>query len=79
MQTLTLGHSLPKSVVSKLNLSRIRVYAQLANVFTLTGYEGLDPEVRSNNGDSSNDMMKGIDYGSYGMPKQYLVGLNVEF
>lgn len=79
MQTLTLGYSLPKSVVSKLNLSRIRVYAQLANVFTLTGYEGLDPEVRSNNGDSSNDMMKGIDYGSYGMPKQYLVGLNVEF
>lgn len=79
MQTLTLGYSLPKSVVSKLNLSRIRVYAQLANVFTLTGYEGLDPEVRSNNGDSSNDMMKGIDYGSYGMPKQYLIGLNVEF
>ena len=79
MQTLTLGYSLPKSVVSKLNLSRIRVYAQLANVFTLTGYEGLDPEVRSNNGDNSNDMMKGIDYGSYGMPKQYLIGLNVEF
>jgi hypothetical protein len=79
MQTLTLGYSLPKSIISKLNLSRIRVYAQLANVFTLTGYEGLDPEVRSNNGDSSNDMMKGIDYGSYGMPKQYLIGLNVEF
>lgn len=79
MQTLTLGYSLPKSIVSKVNLSRVRIYAQLANVFTLTGYEGLDPEVRSNNGDSSNDMMKGIDYGSYGMPKQYLIGLNVEF
>lgn len=79
MQTLTLGYTLPKTITSKLNLSRIRVYAQLANVFTITGYEGLDPEVRSNNGDSSNDMMKGIDYGSYGMPKQYLIGLNVEF
>ena len=79
MQTLTLGYSLPKSIVSKVNLSRVRIYAQLANVFTLTGYEGLDPEVRSNNGDSSNDMMKGVDYGSYGMPKQYLIGLNVEF
>ena len=79
MQTLTLGYSLPKSIVSKVNLSRVRIYAQLANVFTLTGYEGLDPEVRSNNGDNSNDMMKGIDYGSYGMPKQYLIGLNVEF
>lgn len=79
MQTLTLGYSLPKTITSKLNLSRIRVYAQLANVFTITGYEGLDPEVRSNNGDNSNDMMKGIDYGSYGMPKQYLIGLNVEF
>ena len=79
MQTLTLGYSLPKKVVNKIGFSRIRFYAQLSNVFTITGYDGLDPEVRSNNGDLSNDMMKGIDYGGYGMPRQYLFGVNVDF
>ena len=79
MQTLTLGYSLPKKVVNKIGFSRIRFYAQMSNVFTITGYDGLDPEVRSNNGDLSNDMMKGIDYGAYGMPRQYLFGVNIDF
>ena len=72
MQTLTLGYTLPKSILNKIKFEKIRVYGQVSNVFTLTGYSGLDPEVRSNNEDSSNDMMKGIDYGSYGMPRQFI-------
>ena len=77
MQTLTLGYSLPKKLVhvQKLTLSRIRVYAQLSNVFTITGYEGLDPEV--NRVDS--DRNKGVDFGAYGMPRQYLLGVNIDF
>ena len=77
MQTLTLGYSLPKKWVSKLTLSRIRVYAQLSNVFTITGYEGLDPEVNSFG--LSGDRTKGVDYGSYGVPRQYLFGVNIDF
>ena len=79
MQTLTLGYSLPKKVVNKIGFSRIRFYAQLSNVFTITGYDGLDPEVRSDSSGASNDMMKGIDYGAYGMPRQYLFGVNIDF
>ena len=74
MQTLTLGYTLPRKLVQKLTLSRIRVYAQLSNVFTITGYEGLDPEMRS-----TSDMNKGLDYGAYGMPHQYLLGVNIDF
>jgi hypothetical protein len=74
MQTLTLGYSLPRKVVQKLTLSRIRLYAQMSNVFTITGYEGLDPEVRT-----GSDRGKGIDYGAYGVPRQYLFGVNIEF
>ena len=77
MQTLTLGYSLPKKWVSKLTLSRIRIYAQLSNVFTITGYEGLDPEVNSFG--LSGDRTKGVDYGSYGVPRQYLFGVNIDF
>ena len=79
MQTLTLGYSLPKKVVNKIGFSRIRFYAQMSNVFTITGYDGLDPEVRSNNGDLSTDRGRGIDYGAYGMPRQYLFGVNIDF
>jgi TonB-linked SusC/RagA family outer membrane protein len=75
MQTLTLGYTLPRKVVQKLTLSRIRLYFQLSNVFTITGYKGLDPEVNSVSGDQS----KGIDYGAYGIPRQYLFGVNIDF
>ena len=74
MQTLTLGYSLPKKLVNKIGFSRIRFYAQMSNVFTITGYDGLDPEVRT-----GGDRGKGIDYGAYGVPRQYLFGVNVDF
>ena len=74
MQNLTLGYTFPKKWVSKLNLSRIRLYAQMSNVFTITGYEGLDPEMNS-----SSDRNKGQDFGAYGMPRQYLFGINIDF
>ncbi len=79
MQTLTFGYSLPKNILSKIGFERIRIYGQISNVFTITGYDGLDPEVRSNNGDYSSDINKGLDYGSYGMPRQFILGFNVAF
>lgn len=81
MQTLTLGYSLPKKIVRKVGLDRVRFYGQISNVFTITGYDGLDPEVRSFNTSTyeSSDLNKGIDYGSYGMPRQFLFGVNVSF
>ena len=75
MQTLTLGYTLPRKYAQKLTLSRIRFYAQMSNVFTITGYSGLDPEVNR----VSSDINKGIDYGSYGMPRQYIFGVNIGF
>ena len=77
MQTLTLGYSLPKKIVNKIGFSRIRFYAQMSNVFTITGYEGLDPEVNSLN--INGDRGRGIDYGGYGVPRQYLFGVNIDF
>ncbi len=74
MQTLTLGYTLPKKFVSKLTFSRARVYLQMSNVFTITNYPGLDPEFRT-----TNDRNKGIDYGSYGVPRQLILGVNIDF
>lgn len=75
MQNLTIGYSLPKAWMEKIKFERIRVYAQISNVFTITGYDGLDPEIWG----GGNDLEKGRDYGGYGMPRQFLLGFNVQF
>lgn len=79
MQTLTLGYTLPKSLVNKIKLDKVRVYGQLSNVFTWTGYSGLDPQVRTDYEGGSKDRNMGTDFGSYGMPRQFIIGLNVSF
>lgn len=74
MQSLIIGYSLPKSIMKKIGLQKIRFYFQMSNVFTITKYSGLDPEIRD-----YNDLAKGVDYGSYGVPRQQLFGVNVDF
>ena len=73
MQNLSLGYSLPKVIMDKIGVSKFRVYSQVSNVFTLTKYSGLDPEV------GGSDRSKGVDYGAYGIPRQILFGVNVTF
>lgn len=70
LATLTLGYTIPKNIVSKLGMSKIRLYAQGQNLFTITGYSGLDPETQSRNG---------VDWN--GMPQQrsFTFGANVTF
>lgn len=79
MQTLTLGYTLPKSLLNKIKFEKIRVYGQVSNVFTVTGYSGLDPQVRTDTDGRSNDRNMGTDFGSYGMPRQFILGVNVTF
>lgn len=70
LATLTLGYTIPKTIVSKLGMSKIRLYLQGQNLFTITGYSGLDPETQSRNG---------VDWN--GMPQQrsFTFGANVTF
>lgn len=85
LQTLTLGYTLPKPEV--LGLQRLRIYATAENLFCLTGYKGLDPEVaipdnvlgqQGPNGTWIN--APGIDmFNSYPRPRTFSVGLNVSF
>lgn len=81
MQTLSIGYTLPKKILDRIKFEKIRIYGQISNVFTITGYSGLDPEVRNINTDTgaSSDINKGIDYGSYGVPRQFILGVNISF
>ncbi len=73
LKSVQLGYTLKKNVLGNLGIERLRFYVQGANLFTITKYRGLDPEL------VGGDTAFGIDYGNYPHQKQYLVGVNVTF
>jgi TonB-linked SusC/RagA family outer membrane protein len=74
LRNLQLGYTLPQTIAGRVGLSRARIYLQGVNLFTITKYSGLDPDL--NIGD---DRAFGIDLGQYPLVKQYIVGLNIGF
>ncbi len=76
IQNVTIGYSVPLDVLSKLNMSRLRIYASAQNLVTFTDYSGYDPEVGSVNQDP---LLNGIDNGRYPSSRTISLGLNVEF
>ncbi len=63
--------------VKKMNaIEGIKVYASAHNVFTITNYEGFDPEADSF---ANNPMLSGIDFNSYPAVRTIMFGLNVTF
>lgn len=58
-------------------VDQLRIYFQTTNVFTITNYEGLDPEVNIA-GPGENSSL-GIDQGIYPTPQSYILGLNFGF
>jgi hypothetical protein len=71
---LILGYTVPVTNLRRLGISRLRVYVQAANLFTITNYTGLDPELGGGN------TAFGIDYGNYpNNQKNFNVGVNLTF
>jgi len=83
LKTMTLGYSVPKKHLSKLGVERLRIYIQATNLFTITKYDGQDPDVTINSYSSTYnptarvDLTRGVDYGRYPTPRQFLIGLNI--
>ena len=81
LQNLTLGYDFKKLIAWK-GLSKLRLYFQVQNLFTLTKYDGMDPEIGSYNGtdgNSSDSWVSGVDMGYYPHPRTFIVGLNLAF
>ena len=81
LQNLTLGYDF-KKLISWKGLSKLRLYFQVQNLFTLTKYDGMDPEIGSYNGtdgNSSDSWVSGVDMGYYPHPRTFIVGLNLAF
>jgi len=73
VRNLSLGYTVPKRIIKKV-FDNLRVYVTGDNIFTLTKYEGYDPEV-GGNGIST----RGIDRGNYPISRKFLFGVQVDF
>lgn len=73
IKQIQLGYTLPSSLLSKIKISSLRVYASLDDFFTFTKYPGLDPEI-TNVGSSM-----GVDKGAYPTAKKAVFGVNLSF
>lgn len=78
MKNLQIGYSLPAQKVfgPRIGINKLRIYASATNLFTITDYTGLDPEVSQ---ESSTFSAPGIDRGIYPNSRQFLLGLSVGF
>lgn len=65
IKDITFGYSFPKQMISKLNMSKLRIYTTLKNFFTFSAVDDYDPERGGSN--------------SYPMTKQVVFGINVSF
>ena len=76
LNTLTLGYTLPKSVLNAVKIQNLRFYVTGYNVFVLTNYSGYDPEVSTMR---STNLTPGVDYSAYPKSRQIVFGLNLNF
>ena len=64
-KNIRLGYTVPRNITKKFFVDNLKIYASIDNLFTLTGFPGLDPEVSA-----------GVGYPAI---RQYSVGLNLSF
>lgn len=80
LNTVTLGYSLPESLIRNLKISRLRIYGAIYNALIWTNYPGLDPEVNTNTSQGGAQYPTiGLDWGSYPRARSYTLGINLEF
>ncbi|MEQ2602360.1 SusC/RagA family TonB-linked outer membrane protein, partial [Phocaeicola vulgatus] len=86
LQTLTLGYTLPHTVLNKIHIEKLRIYLTATNLFTITGYSGIDPEVNATptgqSGFYSNLRVfptLNMDFGTYPRARTFTLGANITF
>ena len=76
IRNITLGYDF-KQVFKRLPFQMLRIFVTGQNLFTFTGYDGMDPEVGTGSGMDS--WSSGIDTGFYPSPKVYMAGVSIKF
>jgi TonB-linked SusC/RagA family outer membrane protein len=76
INNVTLGYSLPSSILDRLHLTKFRIYGTVNNLAVFTKYSGYDPEVNTRR---NTPLTPGVDYAAYPRSRAYIVGVNLTF
>ncbi len=75
-KNISLAYYLPSRITSYLGLNSVKIYTNLQNMWTITNYSGLDPEIGAS---QTSVNVYGLDNGRYPSPRIYSFGINVSF
>ena len=74
LKNLSLGYNLPEKLSQKAGMKKARLYTSIQNVFTITGYTGIDPEI------GGSVLMRGIDNQNRYLPSRLVsFGIDLTF
>ena len=76
LKSITLGYTLPRPLVSKLGMNSVRISLNATNLFTITGYDGYDPEIGASTASAN---VFNLDNGRYPSPTTVTFNLNLSF
>lgn len=75
LSNITLGYTFPRKMLSKIGISKLRLYATGSNLLTWTKYTGFDPEVST----MGSGLTPGVDFGAYPKSRSFVFGINLAF
>ncbi|MBB5634560.1 TonB-linked SusC/RagA family outer membrane protein [Pedobacter cryoconitis] len=80
-QNFIVGYTFPPAINEKLNIKRLRVYANVQNLFIITKYTGYDPEVDTFNQTygSNASFSQNIDFFATPRPRIWNLGVQLTF
>jgi hypothetical protein len=74
LKNLSVGYTLPKYISQKAAIDNARLYMSVQNVFTITGYSGIDPEI------GGGVLMRGVDNQNRYLPSRLIsFGVDLTF
>ncbi len=79
LKNVSLGYNLPSEMLSKLKLTRFRVYVTGQNLLTFTKYSGFDPEVNTFTTGANANIAPGTDFLTFPQARIVLAGINIGF
>ncbi|WP_299118786.1 TonB-dependent receptor [uncultured Winogradskyella sp.] len=83
LKNIAIGYNLPQDVIGKIGLESVRISVSAQNLFTITDYSGLDPEVSyfgtGGQGNSESNTTQGFDFGNYPTVRSFNFGVNLRF
>lgn len=75
LSNITLGYTFPRKMLSKIGISKLRLYATGSNLLTWTKYTGFDSEVST----MGSGLTPGVDFGAYPKSRSFVFGINLAF